>query len=156
MSPTTTASPRTPRVLVIAAVDPAAAGPAALAEVAAAVAGREALVVAPAGPVAGERWVVDLTARAVDAHERAAAWAAALAPHAAGVRGEAGDASPRLAAEDARRAFGPDHVLLVVPRPAPRGRGLPARRRVTAAWREALTAGAARLVVPGPAAGARA
>jgi hypothetical protein len=45
-----------------------------------AVSGARALVVAPAGPVAGERWVVDLSARAEQARRQAAPIGSGLRP----------------------------------------------------------------------------
>lgn len=85
------------------------------------VAGADVLVVVPAGPVPGERWIADRTARDRQARRRIAEWTAALAPHARRVAGEVGDPSRRLAEADARAAFAP-HAVIV------RGPGEPVRR----------------------------
>jgi hypothetical protein len=76
-----------------------------------AVSGARALVVAPAGPVAGERWVVDLSARAEQARRRLDDWWSALAPHVCTVDVAVGDASATLAAADAQHAFRADTVI---------------------------------------------
>ena len=62
------------------------------------------LLVAPALPVPGERWIIDLDARASQARSRLQQWITALADHASPVAAEVGDADPRMAARDARRA----------------------------------------------------
>ena len=53
--------------------------------------GRHVRVVAPAGPIPGEHWLVDITAREQDARRRIKSWTLALAPFAATVDGEVGD-----------------------------------------------------------------
>ena len=73
-----------------------------------AVADAHVMVVAPAGPVAGERWIVDLTARRVRAEERLNDWATMLTRQVRELELEVGDENPRLALADARRAFRPD------------------------------------------------
>jgi hypothetical protein len=73
--------------------------------------GAEVLVVAPARPVAGERWIIDLDARRARARANLASWVDALVDEAASVRGEIGDASPRLAVADALAAFPADEYL---------------------------------------------
>lgn len=90
----------------------------ALRDVARVAGGRRVHLVAPAGPVAGERWLVDVGARERDAQARLDGWAAALAPHAASIDGEIGDENPRLAVADARRALGADARLVSISAPA--------------------------------------
>jgi hypothetical protein len=101
------------------------------------VAGANVLLVAPALPVPGERWIIDLDARAAQARSRLQQWTVALAGHAATIEGEVGDADPRLAVADARRALPAARVVDAAAsrreRPAPRGRGY-APRLVPAAW----------------------
>ncbi len=80
------------------------------------------LVVAPAGPVAGERWIVDLTARRARAEERLNDWATMLTRHVRELELEVGDQSPRLALSDARRAFRPDDVIALAPLAEPSAR----------------------------------
>ena len=82
---------------------------------AAAAAASQVLIVAPAGPVSGERWVIDLAVRRARAQERLEAWAALLAPHARRVRSEVGDATPRCALADACGQFGPDRIVALEP-----------------------------------------
>ena len=93
------------------------------------------LIVAPAGPVAGERWIIDLTARERAAQERLETWRAVLAPHAVRVDGEVGHADVRAAVEDASAAFGPERVVIgeaTVPRPRFARPARPAARRARA------------------------
>ena len=106
--PTTTADDRI--LLVVEREFPGEEDPDAR-RIAQAVAGRELLVVAPAGPVAGERWTVDLVAREQQARRRLASWTHALARHARAVKGETGDPSARLAVADAHAAYGPAVVI---------------------------------------------
>jgi len=110
------------RVVVVADGEPPAPHDPVARELVAAVSGALVLVVAPASAVPGERWVVDLDAREAQARRRAGAWAATIATHASAVETEVGDASPRLAIADARRAFRPHAVVASAPpsRPAPR------------------------------------
>lgn len=61
------------------------------------------LLVAPALPVPGERWIVDLDARESQARSRLQRWIGALVDHAAAIETEIGDADPRAAVADARR-----------------------------------------------------
>ena len=86
----------------------------ALSHIAQSVRGNDVHVVAPASPLAGERWLVDVAAREEDARRRLESWTAALAPYASRVDGEVGDENPRLALADARRELGDDAVLLSV------------------------------------------
>ena len=110
-----------------------------------AVADGHVLVVAPAGPVAGERWIVDLSARRAQAEDRLRGWATMLARHASELELEVGDENPRLALSDARGAFPADAVIGVCAArrargPLQRAAGSPARpvrarRRVAHACR---------------------
>ena len=61
------------------------------------------LLVAPALPIPGERWIVDLDARAEQARSQLQRWFGALTDHAAVIEAEIGDADPRAAVADARR-----------------------------------------------------
>jgi hypothetical protein len=73
--------------------------------------GAEVLVIAPALPVPGERWIIDLDARQAQARAHLASWVEALADTAASVRGEVGAESPSLAVADALAAFAADEYL---------------------------------------------
>jgi hypothetical protein len=110
------------RIVVIADGEPPAPHDPASHALVDAVRGAHVLVVAPASPVPGERWIVDLDAREAQARRRLQAWVAAVAGHATAVETEVGDPSPRLALADARRAFRPHAVVGTAPpsRPAPR------------------------------------
>ncbi len=110
MSATTTPSAERHVVVVVDGDFPGAGHPEAR-RVIDAVSGGHTLLVAPAGPVPGERWVVDLSARAEQARRRLDGWSSALTPHALTVDVEIGDASPILAAADARHAFSADTVV---------------------------------------------
>ena len=94
-----------PHVILIAGDDPGAQSPERLHEIRAAVTDANVLLVAPALPVSGERWIIDLDARASQARSRLQRWAAALADDASAVEATVGDADPRQAAVDARREF---------------------------------------------------
>ena len=96
-----------------------------------AVADGRVLVVAPAGPVAGERWIVDRSARRAQAEDRLRGWATMLARHASELELEVGDENPRLALSDARGAFPADAVIGFAPlaEPAIRSSALLARLR---------------------------
>jgi hypothetical protein len=71
----------------------------------------DVLLVAPALPVAGERWIIDLDARRARARANLASWGDALVDEAASVRGEIGDESPRLAVADTLDGFVADEYL---------------------------------------------
>jgi hypothetical protein len=73
--------------------------------------GAEVLAVAPAVPVPGERWIIDLDARQARARAHLASWVEALADTAASIRGEIGAESPSLAVADALAAFPADEYL---------------------------------------------
>ena len=73
--------------------------------------GAEVLVVAPALPVPGERWIIDLDARQAQARANLRSWLEALAREAASVQGEVGAETPRLAVADALDAFPADEYL---------------------------------------------
>lgn len=103
------------RVVVVADGEPPAPHDPAAQELVADVTGAHVLVVAPASAVPGERWIVDLDAREAQARRRVDAWAATIATHASAVETEVGDASPRLAIADARRAFRPHAVVASAP-----------------------------------------
>jgi hypothetical protein len=83
-------------------------------EIARAADGRHIHLVAPAGAIARERWLIDVEARERVARDRLHGWTTALAPLALAVDGEVGDESPRLALADAQRELGRDAVLLSV------------------------------------------
>lgn len=99
------------RVVVVVDGDFPGAGHPEVGRVIDAVSGAHALVVAPAGPVAGERWVIDLSARDAQAWRRLDDWWSAVAPQVRTVDVEVGDASPTLAAADAQHAFRADTVI---------------------------------------------
>jgi hypothetical protein len=107
--------------------------------VAASVSGDDVWVVAPAGPVAGERWIVDVRAREVNARRRLEAWMSVLATRAWRVGGEIGDANVRLAVGDARAVFDADLVIHVRPGEAARPAGRAGRAH---RWPAAAYAGA--------------
>lgn len=107
---TTTISPAGRRVIVVVGEYPGADHPDAR-RVTGAVTGADVLLVAPAGPVAGETWVVDRTAREAQARARLGRWAAALAPHARSLDGEIGDPEARRAVADARLAHAGHTVI---------------------------------------------
>ena len=90
-------------VILVARGEPADQSPEHLGRIREAVTDAKVLLVAPALPVAGERWIIDLDARAAQARSRLQHWFAALADHVSAVDAEAGDADPRMAARDARR-----------------------------------------------------
>ena len=94
-----------------------------------AVADGHVLIVAPAGPVAAERWIVDLTARRQRAEDRLNDWATMLTRQARQLEIEVGDESARLALADARRAFRPEVVIALAPlaEPSARSRSLHSR-----------------------------
>jgi hypothetical protein len=115
------------RVLIVADDDPEHAAPG----LAATVTQDDVFVVAPAGPVAGERWVVDLGEREASARRRLEAWVSSLTPWAWRVTGEIGDADTRLAVGDARAVFDADDVIYVARLREPARR---ARRAGAARW----------------------
>ena len=71
----------------------------------------DVLLVAPALPVPGERWIVDLDSRRARARASLASWLEALENEAPSVQGEIGDESPRLAVADALEGFAADEYL---------------------------------------------
>lgn len=73
------------------------------------------VLVAPAGPVEGERWIVDLTARRAHAQGRLEAWSAVLAPYARSIATETGDACPRRALANACDEHRPAAALALAP-----------------------------------------
>jgi hypothetical protein len=108
-----TASTITPtHLIVLAECECAGDDNAELRHIADAARGRHVRVVAPAGPIPGEDWLVDVTAREQEARRRIESWTRALAPFAATVAGEVGDENPRLALADARRDVGRDAPVL--------------------------------------------
>src|SRR5512132_1120600 len=110
------------RIMVLADRDVAKLDPHELPGLYNAVADGHVLVVAPAGPVAGERWIVDLTARRAQAKKRLEGWATMLAGHASELEFEVGDENPRLAVSDARRALRPDALIAFAPLAEPSAR----------------------------------
>ncbi len=117
------------RIIVLADRDPAMLDAHELRRLDDAVADGHVLVVAPAGPVAGERWIVDRSVRRAQAEERLRGWATMLARHASELELEVGDENPRLALSDARGAFPADAVIGLAPlaEPAARSSALLAR-----------------------------
>jgi hypothetical protein len=91
-------------VILVASGEPADQSPEQLGRIRDAVTDANVLLVAPALPVVGERWIVDRDARATQARSRLQHWIAALADQASAIATEVGDADPRIAASDARRA----------------------------------------------------
>ncbi len=112
--PTTTITPSQTPVILLADRECAGTHDPALNHIAQAVRGNDVHVVAPASPLAGERWLVDVAAREEDARRRLESWTSALAPYASCVDGEVGDENPRLALADARHELGDDAVLMSV------------------------------------------
>ena len=105
-------SARTPaEVILVAHGEPADQSPEHLGRIRDAVTGAKVLLVAPARPVAGERWIIDLDARASQARSRLQLWIAALAGHASAISAQVGDADPRMAASDARRELPTAQIL---------------------------------------------
>ena len=117
------------RIIVLADRDPAMLDAHELQRLDDTVADGHVLVVAPAGRVAGERWIVDLSARRAQAEDRLRGWATMLERHASELELEVGDENPRLALSDARGAFPADAVIGFAPlaEPAVRSGSLPAR-----------------------------
>ncbi len=115
------------RVLIVADDDPEHAAPG----LAASVTQGDVFVVAPAGPVAGERWIVDVGAREASSRRRLEAWESSLTPLAWRVTGEIGDADTRLAVSDARAVFEADEVIYVARMREPAAR---ARHAGAAPW----------------------
>jgi hypothetical protein len=71
----------------------------------------DVLVVSPALPLPGERWIIDLGARRARARADLQGWLDALADEAASVQGEIGDETPSLAVADALDGFAADEYL---------------------------------------------
>ena len=94
-------------VILVARGEPADQSPEQLRRIRDAVTDATVLLVAPALPVPGERWIVDLDARESQARSRLERWFGALADHASAIEAEVGDADPRAAAGDARRELPP-------------------------------------------------
>lgn len=88
---------------------------------------RSVHLVAPAGPLPGERWIIDLTAREAAAVERLASWTGALERHVSALTSEVGDPRAGLALADAMGARPGADVAGGVAG-APRGTNRPARR----------------------------
>ena len=90
-------------VILVASGEPADLSPGQLRRIRDAVTDAKVLLVAPALPIAGERWIVDLDARAEQARSRLQRWFGALTDHASAIEAEIGDPDPRAAVADARR-----------------------------------------------------
>ena len=90
-------------VILIVCGEPADQSPEHLARIHDAVTAAKVVLVSPALPLPGERWIADRDARAAQARSRLERWSAVLARHAVAIAAEVGDADPRLAAGDARR-----------------------------------------------------
>ena len=90
-------------VILVARGEPADQSPEQLRRIRDAVTDANVLLVAPALPVPGERWIVDLDARESQASSRVERWFGALADHASLIEAEIGDADPRAAVADALR-----------------------------------------------------
>ena len=113
-------------VILVARGEPADQSPEQLGRIREAVSDATVLLVAPALPVAGERWIIDLDARASQARSPLQRWIAALADHAAAVEAEVGDADPRMAARDARREL-PTAQIIDAPGAEPERPATPGR-----------------------------
>jgi hypothetical protein len=96
-------APTPTEVILVARGEPADQSPEQLRRIRDAVTEANVLLVAPALPVPGERWIVDLDARESQARSRAERWFAALADRASVIEAEIGDADLRAAVADARR-----------------------------------------------------
>lgn len=85
-----------------------------------AVAGREAHVLTAARAIDGERWIIDLTARAEAASERLDTWRDPVSRRARSTTLGIGDANVTAAISDARRALGDVEIVRTPPecRPA--------------------------------------
>ena len=90
-------------VILVTSGEPADLSPGQLRRIRDAVTDAKVLLVAPALPIAGERWIVDLDARAEQARSRLQRWFGALTDHASVIEAEIGDPDPRAAVGDARR-----------------------------------------------------
>jgi len=113
-------------VVLIVCGDPADQSSEHLARIHAAATDAKVVLVAPALPVPGERWIADRDARASEAHGRLQRWSAVLAAPASAIAAEIGDADPRLAAADARREL-PAAQVIDAPAAEPRERVAPGR-----------------------------
>jgi hypothetical protein len=114
------------QVLVVARGEPTDQRPDELRRIREAVAGANVLLVAPALPVPGERWIVDLDAREARTRSRVERWIGALADHASKIATEIGDADPRVAVADALREF-PLARVIDAGGPGPESSGEPGR-----------------------------
>jgi hypothetical protein len=91
--------------------------------------GAEVLVVAPALPLPGERWIIDLDARRARARASLRSWIDALTDRTVSIRGEIADEDPRLAVADALDGFDADEFLTtLVPRGASAAQPAPLER----------------------------
>jgi hypothetical protein len=113
-------------IILIASGEPAEQSPEHLARIHDAATDARVVLVAPALPVPGERWIADRDARASQARGRVQRWSAVLAGPAVALAAEVGDADPRLAAADARREL-PAAQIIDAPAPAPRKPAAPGR-----------------------------
>jgi hypothetical protein len=104
-------APTPNHVILVARGEPTDQSPERLRQIRDAVTDAHVLLVAPTLAIPGERWIIDLDARASQARSRLQRWIMALADHASAIEAELGDPDPRMAAIDARRAFPAAHVI---------------------------------------------
>jgi hypothetical protein len=112
--------------ILIVCGEPADQSPEHLARILDTVTDAKVVLVAPALPVTGERWIVDLAARASRARSRLQRWSAVLADHAVAIASEVGDADPRAVAGDARREL-PTAQVIYAPAAVAEGTATPDR-----------------------------
>jgi hypothetical protein len=96
-------APSPTHVILVALGEPADRHPEQLRRIREAVTDANVLLVTPALPVPGERWIVDLDARESQARARLQRWIGALAGRPSAIEAQVGDADPRTAVADARR-----------------------------------------------------
>ncbi len=110
MPSTTSACPERVLIVVDRAFDP---GLAEHRQALGVVDGRNVHIVTAAAPVAGERWIIDLTARERAARERLRSWERVVGRHARSTAVDVGDEHLASAVADARGALRPDRVVVV-------------------------------------------
>jgi hypothetical protein len=117
-------APTPNHVILVARGEPTDQSPERLGQICDAVSDANVLLVAPTLPIPGERWIVDLDARASQARSRLQRWIVALADQASAIEAELGDADPRMAAIDAHREF-PAAQIIDVPAAEPKRTAAP-------------------------------
>ena len=113
-------------VILIVCGEPADQSPEHLARIHDTVTDAKVELVAPALAIPGERWIVDLDARASHARSRLQRWSAMLAHHAVAIASEVGDPDPCTAAGDARREL-PTAQIIHAPAGVAEGSATPDR-----------------------------